>query len=126
MILCGIGLLPLSESLCDHVPELVQPWCADDLATSGKCSCIAQALDFLMEHGSARGYYLEPAKSVLIMTGSGRPSSSAASTVQPGRSHWMPMPRRLHNMCALCTQNGALLNVNSMLLLILIFWACSL
>lgn len=32
----------------------------------------------------------------------------------------------LHKVCALCTHNGALLNVNSMMLLILIFWACSL
>jgi len=34
----------------------------------GKCSRIAQALDFLQEHGSAQGYYLEPNKSVLITT----------------------------------------------------------
>ena len=32
----------------------------------------------------------------------------------------------LHKVCALCTHHRALLNVNSMLLLILIFWACSL
>lgn len=68
MILYGIGLLPLLESLHDHVPELVQPWYENDLAISGKCLRIARALDFLMEHDSARGYYLEPAKSVLIMT----------------------------------------------------------
>jgi len=53
MILYGIGLLPLSESLHLHTPKLVQPWYVDDLTVLGKCSRIAQALDFLQEHGSA-------------------------------------------------------------------------
>jgi len=53
MILYGIGLLPLLESLRLHTPKLVQPWYVDNLTVLGKCSGISQALDFLQEHGSA-------------------------------------------------------------------------
>ena len=68
MILHGIGLLPLSENLRKAVLDLVQPWCANNLAISGKCLHIARALDFFMEHGSTRGYFPKLEKSVLVTT----------------------------------------------------------
>lgn len=68
MILYRIKLLPLLESLHLYVLNLVQPGYTDDLAVLGKCSYIAQALDFPQEHRSSQGYYLEPENSMLITT----------------------------------------------------------
>jgi hypothetical protein len=66
MVLYGLALAPLSESLRIAVPGLVQPWYADDAAMAGPISQIRKAQLLLQEWGPQRGYYPEPSKSVLV------------------------------------------------------------
>jgi hypothetical protein len=66
MILYGLSLTPLAESLRLSVPTAVQPWYADDGALIGPVSSIAKAQRLLLELGPRRGYYPEPNKSILI------------------------------------------------------------
>ena len=66
MILCGLGIVPLAKLLREEVPEVLQPWYADDEAMSGLCGGIAKSMDLLQRMGPARGYFPEPEKSILI------------------------------------------------------------
>jgi hypothetical protein len=66
MILYGLALVPLAESMRRAVPDLVQLWYADDAAMAGEADKIAKATRLLEVEGPARGYFPEPAKSILI------------------------------------------------------------
>jgi len=66
MVLYGLALLPLAEALRTAVPSVVQPWYADDAAMSGPAQGVAEAMELLEHLGPARGYYPEPAKSILV------------------------------------------------------------
>ena len=66
MILYGLSLTPLAESLRRSVPTAVQPWYADDGALIGSVSSIAKAQRLLLQLGPCRGYFPEPDKSILI------------------------------------------------------------
>lgn len=66
MVLYGLALLPLAELLRKQEPTVIQPWYADDTAMAGSVSGIARAMTLLLRHGPQRGYYPEPAKSILI------------------------------------------------------------
>ena len=66
MILYGIALLPLTESLQEDEPQVMQPWYADDAAMIGSVEGIARTMRLLEIRGPARGYYPEPAKSIFI------------------------------------------------------------
>ena len=66
MVVYGLALVPLAKSIRSAVPNLIQPWYADDVALSGRCSDIAKAMDLLNKYGPARGYYGEPQKSVIV------------------------------------------------------------
>jgi hypothetical protein len=66
MVIYGIALVPLAESLRAAVPTVVQPWYADDAAMAGPAEDVATAMRLLEEEGPARGYFPEPAKSILI------------------------------------------------------------
>ena len=66
MILYGLSLTPLAESLRRSVPNAVQPWYADDGAIVGSVSTIAKAQRLLLQLGPRRGYFPEPDKSILI------------------------------------------------------------
>lgn len=66
MVLYGLTLLPMAETLRRHNPSIVQPWYADDAAMAGRCQDIASAMRHLLRIGPLRGYYPEPSKSVLI------------------------------------------------------------
>jgi hypothetical protein len=66
MVLYGLALVPLAEMLREAVPEVLQPWYADDAAMAGPLSGIGRATRLLAEYGPARGYFAEPAKSLLI------------------------------------------------------------
>ena len=66
MTLYGITLLPLIESLRKDVPEVLQPWYADDAAMVGKVEDLRTAMELLQERGPARGYFPEPSKSVFV------------------------------------------------------------
>ena len=75
MILYGLSLTPLSEALRAAVPEVVQPWYADDVAMAGPVTGIAKAQRLLNLWGPQRGYYPEPEKSVLIRRPSDPPDA---------------------------------------------------
>jgi hypothetical protein len=66
MLLYGVTLVPLARRLREEVPSVVQPWYADDAAMAGPCSHVATAMRLLEKLGPQRGYYPEPAKSIVI------------------------------------------------------------
>ena len=66
MVLYGLALVPLAKRLRNAVPTLLQPWYADDSAMMGQAKDIATAMSLLLQHGPERGYFPEPAKSILI------------------------------------------------------------
>jgi hypothetical protein len=66
MVLYGLALTPLAQTLRAAVPTVIQPWYADDAAMAGPVSGIAAAQRLLLELGPSRGYYPEPDKSILI------------------------------------------------------------
>jgi len=66
MVLYGLALVPLAENLRESVPEVLQPWYADDAAMAGPVQGIAKAMRLLADQGPARGYYPEPAKSIFL------------------------------------------------------------
>ena len=66
MILYGLALVPLAESLRKAEPTVIQPWYADDAAMAGPVSRIATLMRLLEELGPARGYFPEPAKSIYL------------------------------------------------------------
>ena len=66
MVLYGLSLTPLAKSIRAAVPQVVQPWYADDAAMAGPITGIRDAQRLLLEWGPQRGYYPEPEKSILI------------------------------------------------------------
>ena len=66
MLLYGVALVPLADLLLAEVPELPQPFYADDASMVGAPKDIAKAMSILLDAGPARGYYPEPEKSYLI------------------------------------------------------------
>ena len=66
MILYGLALTPLAKMMRKENPSIVQPWYADDCAMSGPALDIATSMNQLQHLGPARGYFPEPAKSILI------------------------------------------------------------
>jgi hypothetical protein len=67
MVMCGVGLLPLIRILKKAVPDLFQPWHADDAGAGGRFQKIRLYFEKLQVHGPPRGYYPEPSKSVIIV-----------------------------------------------------------
>jgi hypothetical protein len=74
MFLYGLALTPLSRNLRDQVPEAVQPVYADDMFIAGTASRIADCMRLLQVQGPRRGYFPEPAKSIVVC----RPEHEAA------------------------------------------------
>ena len=68
MILYGIALTPLTESIRTEIPTVMQAWYADDAAMAGPVEDIARAMTLLEERGPARGYFPEPTKSIFVPT----------------------------------------------------------
>ena len=73
MVLYGLALVPLAKSLKAAVPDVHQPWYADDCAMVGPSTSIGQAMDLLLVQGPARGYFPEPSKSVVVCPDATRP-----------------------------------------------------
>ncbi len=67
MVLYGLALTPLAETIRASVPTVAQPWYADDAAMAGSVDGIAEAQRLLLELGPRRGYFPEPDKSILIV-----------------------------------------------------------
>jgi len=78
MVLYGLALLPLAESLREAEPTVLQPWYADDMAMQGPVSGIARVMRLLQVEGPPRGYFPEPAKSILVCDPSVRTAAEAA------------------------------------------------
>lgn len=66
MVLYGLALTPLAESIRKAVPHAVQPWYADDAAMVDPVNSIATAQRLLLQLGPRRGYFPEPDKSIII------------------------------------------------------------
>mmetsp|Transcript_4502 Transcript_4502/g.9683 ORF Transcript_4502/g.9683 Transcript_4502/m.9683 type:complete len:235 (+) Transcript_4502:217-921(+) len=73
MVLYGLSLVPLAETLRRSHPDVIQPWYADDAAMHGTVSQIASTMRQLHALGPACGYFPEPAKSIFL----GCPKTSA-------------------------------------------------
>ncbi|KAI2506095.1 hypothetical protein MHU86_8326 [Fragilaria crotonensis] len=67
MVLYGLALTPLAETIRERVPTVAQPWYADDAAMAGPVDGIAEAQRLLLDLGPRRGYFPEPDKSILIV-----------------------------------------------------------
>jgi len=66
MILYGIALLPLAETLKKALPSTTQPWYADDACAMGRAHQLNKFMTLLQRHGPPRGYFPEPRKSIVI------------------------------------------------------------
>ena len=67
MISYGIGVLPLIRELRGVQPRVTQPWYSDDAEEGGKFQKILKHFRDLQARGLARGYYLEPTNSILVV-----------------------------------------------------------
>ena len=67
MIAYGIGVLPLFQELRNTHPCVTQPWYADDTGAGGTFQQVQAYFWDLQAQGPARGYYLEPTKSILVV-----------------------------------------------------------
>jgi hypothetical protein len=52
----------------EAVPGAIQAWYADDCAITGETAPVAEGMTLLERLGSTRGYFPEPAKSIIICT----------------------------------------------------------
>jgi len=66
MVIYGVALTPLTETVRQQLPATLQAWYADDSAFGGTAPDIAAAMRTILERGPARGYFPEPSKSILI------------------------------------------------------------
>ena len=62
-----IGILPLIKNLKQELPEVTQPWYANDAGSLGMFAKIETYFNYLKHQGTGRGYYPEPSKIVLIV-----------------------------------------------------------
>ena len=67
MITYGIGVLSLIREFWSAQPRVTQPWNADDVGAGGTFQKIMEHFRYLQARGPARGYYLEPTKSILVV-----------------------------------------------------------
>ena len=77
MIAYEIGILPLIKNLKWEIPDVTQPWYADNAGSLGKFARLDTYFDSLTRQGLGRGYYPEPSKIVLIV----RPENLEAGKV---------------------------------------------
>jgi hypothetical protein len=67
MVAYGILLLPLIRDLKEELPDVNQPWYADDSGAGGSFAGIRQYFLSLQKKGPRRGYFPEPSKSILVV-----------------------------------------------------------
>ena len=67
MIVYRIGILPLVKNLKREIPDVTQPWYADDYGALGTFTKVETYFDLLTRQGPEQKYYPEPSKSILIM-----------------------------------------------------------
>ena len=67
MIAYGIGILPLIKNLKRAIPEVTQPWQADDAGALGTFARLETYFDSLTRQSPGQGYHPDRTKSVLIV-----------------------------------------------------------
>ena len=67
MVIYGLAMMPLATYLKSAVPNALQTWYADDAAAGGKFDELRVYFKLLLKYGPARGYFPEPAKSILVV-----------------------------------------------------------
>ena len=67
MIAYGIGMLPLIRNLKRAIPDVTQPWYADDTGDLDTFARIDTYFYLLTRQGLGRGYQPKPSKIVLIV-----------------------------------------------------------
>ena len=77
MIAYGIGILPLIKNLKPAIPDVTQPWYADDAGALGAFARLETYRDSLTRQDPGRGYHPNLTKSVLIV----RPENPEAGKV---------------------------------------------
>ena len=77
MIAYRIEILPLIKNLKREIPDVTQPWYADDARALGTFAILETYFDLLTCHGPGRGYHPDLTKSVLIV----RPDNIEAGKV---------------------------------------------
>ena len=68
MIAYDIGVLPLIREIRNAHPWVTQPWYDDDAGVGGTFQKILDHFRDLQARGMARGYYLDPTKSILVIS----------------------------------------------------------
>ena len=63
-----IRIFPLIKNLKQDIPDVTQPWYADDAGALGTFARHATYFYLLICQGLVRGYHPEPTKSILILT----------------------------------------------------------
>lgn len=66
MVLYGTVLVPLAEELQEGDTAVLSPFYPNDAVFEGKARRSAKLITLLANPGLARGYYVEPAKSIYI------------------------------------------------------------
>ena len=67
IIVYSIGILPLIKNLKREIPDVTQPWYADDAVSLGTFARLETYFYSLTRQGPGRGYHPKPTKSVLII-----------------------------------------------------------
>ena len=67
IIAYGIGVLTLMRDLRRDLPQVTQPWYADDAGAGGNFEAMMAHFRELQLKGLARGYFPEPTKSILVV-----------------------------------------------------------
>ena len=80
MILYGIGLMPLAETLRCMDPTVLQPWYADNFALQGPASRVAELFQLLCRLGPSVGNFPEPEKCWVICPQSSKPHARKVFT----------------------------------------------
>ena len=67
MIAYGIGIIPPIKMIKREIPDVTQPWYADDNGALGTFTRLETYFDLLTRRGPGHGYYSEPTKRLLIV-----------------------------------------------------------
>ena len=67
MIAYGIGILPLIKYLKREIPDVTQPWYADNAGALGKLARLETCFCSIIHQGPGREYYPKPSKSIVIL-----------------------------------------------------------
>ena len=67
IIVYEIGILPLIKNIKREIPDVTQPWYADNAGALGTFARLETYFDSLTRQGPGRGYHSKPTKSILIV-----------------------------------------------------------